>query len=374
MISIAAFSEIVSLIYAAVVSPELWDEAIAHIHRAFATPTVAVGQVLSTGLAFADGSSRSVVGVFPPGVGRSYSEHYCRLDYVLDAVDRGPVGVLRTGTEVIAPHNRTEFYADFLRANELGDGLLVRLTNDVRPTSLMVAGSLGSEAFDTEDRTTLLTLLVPHLQQALRAQNGLSNLSSRAADLTQALDSVDHAIVVARSEGRIVHANAAAERLLREGDGLATQAGRLVVSAPHLRAGVEALLRGALSGDALGVRQGGSLACARPSGKRPYAVHVLPLNHHGAEFTPRGPTAMLVIVDPERRPMPAAERLRQLFGLTKTEAAVAQLVVNGHGLGPIGEQLVLSRDTVKTHLRSVFNKTGTHRQAELVRLLLAITV
>jgi DNA-binding CsgD family transcriptional regulator len=83
---------------------------------------------------------------------------------------------------------------------------------------------------------------------------------------------------------------------------------------------------------------------------------------------------MVVIVDPERRPIPAPDMLRQLFGLTKSEAAIAHLVLNGEGLGPIEEQLLLSRDTVKTHLRNVFQKTGTHRQAELVRLLLAIAV
>jgi DNA-binding CsgD family transcriptional regulator len=135
---------------------------------------------------------------------------------------------------------------------------------------------------------------------------------------------------------------------------------------------MEALLHVALSGDALGVRHGGSLACPRPSGKRPYAIHVLPLNSPGAELPSRGPLAMVVIVDPERRPLPALDLLRQIYGLTRTEAAVAQLVLNGEGLGPIGEQLLLSRDTVKTHLRNVFNKTQTHRQAELVRLLLAI--
>lgn len=83
---------------------------------------------------------------------------------------------------------------------------------------------------------------------------------------------------------------------------------------------------------------------------------------------------MVLIVDPERRPVLASDMLRQLFGLTKAETAVAQLALKGEGLGPIGEQLQLSRDTVKTHLGNVFCKTGTHRQAELVRLLLAVTV
>jgi DNA-binding CsgD family transcriptional regulator len=48
------------------------------------------------------------------------------------------------------------------------------------------------------------------------------------------------------------------------------------------------------------------------------------------------------------------------------------MVTRGEGLKPIADELSLSLATVKTHLRHVFDKTGTHRQAELVRLLLTI--
>jgi DNA-binding CsgD family transcriptional regulator/PAS domain-containing protein len=372
MIAIAAFSEMVSLIYAAAVSPELWDEAVANIHQALAAATIGIGQARCSTLAFADGVSRSMTGNLDPEADRAYGEHFGRLDYVLQAVERGPVGVLHTGTELITPRTHTEFYADWIRPNGLGDGIFVRLTESAKPTSFVVAGSQGSEAFDTEERTTLLTLLVPHLRQALRTQNSLSDLARRAGELTEALDSLDHAIVTVTSQSHIAYANAAAERLLRNGDGLISQAGHLVGSVPQTRARMEALLHVALRGDALDVRHGGSFACPRPSGKRPYAIHVLPLTSPGTEFASRGPIAMVVIVDPDRRPVPALDILRQVYGLTKTEAAVAQLVLNGEGLGPISEQLRLSRDTVKTHLRNVFNKTQTHRQAELVRLLLAI--
>ena len=47
--------------------------------------------------------------------------------------------------------------------------------------------------------------------------------------------------------------------------------------------------------------------------------------------------------------------------------------LDGEGLRPIGEQPALSGDTVKTHLRNVFHTTCSHRQAERVRLLLAVT-
>jgi DNA-binding CsgD family transcriptional regulator len=58
--------------------------------------------------------------------------------------------------------------------------------------------------------------------------------------------------------------------------------------------------------------------------------------------------------------------------LTNAEADVALRVVRGDGLKPISADLALSMATVKTHLHHIFDKTDTHRQAELVRLLLAI--
>lgn len=374
MITIAAFSEMLSIIYAAAVNPELWDEVMGHIHQAFATSNVAVGQVRSTTLVFADGVSRSMTGSLSAEAEQAYGEHYARYDYVLQAVERGPVGVLRTGTELITPRTHSEFYADWVRPNGLGDGMFVRLTADVRPTSFLIAGTPGSEPFDDEERTQLFTMLVPHIRQALDAQSGLSSLPRHTGGLAEALDAVEHGIIIVASDLILLHVNDAAERLLREGDGLVSHAGALSAAAPHMRRRLTAMLQFALSGDAFGIRHGGSLACHRPSGRRPYAIHVLPITPQGNGFPSRGPTAMVLIVDPERRPMPAPDMLRQLFGLTRTEAAVAQLVLNGEGLGPIGEQLQLSRDTVKTHLHSIFRKTGVHRQAELVRLLTAVTV
>ncbi|HYO01014.1 MAG TPA: helix-turn-helix transcriptional regulator [Mycobacterium sp.] len=81
---------------------------------------------------------------------------------------------------------------------------------------------------------------------------------------------------------------------------------------------------------------------------------------------------MLVIVDTELELEPSAALLRRLYGLTRSEAEVALIVSRGQGLTPIADELSLSLATVKSHLQHVFRKTGAHRQAELVRLLLAI--
>jgi DNA-binding CsgD family transcriptional regulator len=77
--------------------------------------------------------------------------------------------------------------------------------------------------------------------------------------------------------------------------------------------------------------------------------------------------------EPGQQLEPPTRLLERVYGLTNAEADVALRVLRGDGLKPVCEELSLSMATVKTHLQHVFDKTDTHRQAELVRLLLTIT-
>jgi DNA-binding CsgD family transcriptional regulator len=61
--------------------------------------------------------------------------------------------------------------------------------------------------------------------------------------------------------------------------------------------------------------------------------------------------------------------LCDLFGLTSREAAIAMLLADGHGLEEIARRLRMAIGTARNHLKSVFEKTDTTRQAELVALL-----
>lgn len=82
--------------------------------------------------------------------------------------------------------------------------------------------------------------------------------------------------------------------------------------------------------------------------------------------------ATVVVIDPETDSATPAELLRRRFGLTAGETSVALMVLHGGGVKAIAEGLSVSPATVKTHLQHIFDKTGTHRQAELVRLLLSL--
>ena len=57
--------------------------------------------------------------------------------------------------------------------------------------------------------------------------------------------------------------------------------------------------------------------------------------------------------------------------LTNMEAQVALRIVRGNDLKQVSDELSVSVATVRTHLQHAFDKTGTHRQAELVGFVLA---
>ncbi|MDT5076915.1 MAG: hypothetical protein QOJ80_1552, partial [Mycobacterium sp.] len=167
----------------------------------------------------------------------------------------------------------------------------------------------------------------------------------------------------------VVHLNSAAQRILTSGAGFCLRSSTLEATHTPTNTELQGSNAGVCTEPRNGSRGGVSFACGRPSGKHPYVVHVLPL---ATAEDPSVGRALVMILDPEQDVEPPKMLMRRLFGLTNAEAEVALRVVRGDGLKPISEDLALSTTTIKTHLHHIFDKTDTHRQAELVRLLLAI--
>lgn len=81
---------------------------------------------------------------------------------------------------------------------------------------------------------------------------------------------------------------------------------------------------------------------------------------------------MLFVVDPASRSSIPVAQMMNAYGLTQAEARVALTASSGSTIIETAQLLGLSPNTVKTHLRRVFAKTATGRQAELARLIAAI--
>ena len=76
----------------------------------------------------------------------------------------------------------------------------------------------------------------------------------------------------------------------------------------------------------------------------------------------------MIVVDPELSAAPPFEALKALYGLTAAEARLTCGLLKGERLEDYAERTGISMNTARTHLKAVFAKTNTDRQADLVRL------
>src|SRR3954454_13397801 len=191
-------------------------------------------------------------------------------------------------------------------------------------------------------------------------------LGSEALDIA-VTNGLDVAVLLVDSALHLRLVSRAGTEMLRAADGLALERDRLACAdrAAHRR--LRQLVAVAADPD----RPVGSVAVPRPSGARPYLLTVMPLRDERAWLgTPRACALVLAIDAACCRPA-SAERLCERYRLTATEARTALALLDAERLQDVAERLGVSLPTVRTTLQRVFNKTDTHRQPELVWLLLA---
>lgn len=355
MITIEQFSRIVTAVHDAAVEPARWVDAMSLTRTALNGS----GCGLITG-----GLDRDIASCSVPDTEalETYAARFRSLDYVLDAVESGPLGLVHSGERLVALNPRSEFHADWMRRFAMDDGVFVRLTGGSRPRTFLVAAPRRAESFATAENVRAINALVPHLQMALRTQQSLADLRTDALTGLHPVDTFTAPAAVVGADMTVKHLNSAADALLRCSTAIVVRSGRVHLSSPS----ADITFRRAVSRAGGPTRIGHAFAVPRAESIRPLIVHALPLTM-GDERC-----ALVVVVNPDLHREPPKSVLQQLFSLTDSEAEVALRISRGRGLSDIADELSLSTATVKTHLQHVYQKTDTHRQSELTRLVLTL--
>jgi DNA-binding CsgD family transcriptional regulator len=175
--------------------------------------------------------------------------------------------------------------------------------------------------------------------------------------------------------GQLVFANTCAEALLREGRVVRQRDGALEPVDPRERPAFARLLRETAAAarsvvdlpvrSELALRAGGAHASHMATF---LPVRLAPVANHGP--TPEV-AVYLQRTDVDRAANLDPAVLRRLFGLTPSEARLAVLLAQGHDVANAAREMGQRLNTTRCMLKSVFAKTGTHRQAELLSLVLS---
>jgi DNA-binding CsgD family transcriptional regulator len=215
-----------------------------------------------------------------------------------------------------------------------------------------------------------LDLIAPHVRRAVLIGKMVDIRKAETAALADVTDGLGAGVFLLDVDARIVHANAAGHAFLRAGDFLRTIGGRLIIAdAPTDQTLREIVAHAGTGVDALGVK-GIAVPLPAADGGR-FVAHVLPLTtgrRRGTAANYDAIAALFVRKATLDMPSPSGV-IATTYKLTPTELRVLLAIVEIGGVPEVAAALGIAETTVKTHLGRLFDKTGTRRQADLVKLV-----
>jgi DNA-binding CsgD family transcriptional regulator len=293
---------------------------------------------------------------------KEYSEYWWQHNiWLTTGTEKGLFvkGAILIGTEHVstAELKRTAFYRDFLvtmPAEHLMTATMLESSNafETPPMTLNFFRPPGDAAFNQADADAL-RLLYPHIQRAFSLHWEWRSMREQLVTYHASLDSMDFGVMFINPARRVQHANRTAKSLAAD---------IMLNGLPTTGAVAQCI-------DAAAKGEGG----AAVFGKARTMLLTLPVS--APVRNTAGETrasVMLILVDPEKRPDAAAEFVSNAFTLSKAEARLIPLLLQGKTPAEIAQTLKLKLPTVRSQLSNIFAKTGTTRQQELIRLLGAL--
>jgi DNA-binding CsgD family transcriptional regulator len=353
-------SPLVDEIYTAALDPGYWPRVLACLADTFGCSPAHLAE---DNFAMTEGRMLSFGA--DPNYERLYAEHYVNCNVLWQRMLKGPLDGVMTSRTVISrdEFRRSEFYNDFLSpqgAEELLISVVLKQADRVDTVILARPERLG--AWQPEHMQALAAL-TPHFRRALQVNRSLGELRIVHDLVGAALHRLQHAVVLVGAQGRVLFANRAAEAMLGDAAGLSMREGRVAAGQLSNDAALVRLIAHAAQN-----RTGGSLVITR-DGRPSLTVIAVPPSAEACGMFCDPPGAILFVKDMERPATQSLARFARHFELTPAEAAVVDEVARGDGITALAKRLGISRTTARTHVQHVFQKTGTHRQAELIRLM-----
>ncbi|MEZ4217763.1 MAG: hypothetical protein R3E88_14865 [Myxococcota bacterium] len=319
----------------AAVSRELGGaHCIAWVEPGLGAPTAASTEAVRERLAAYDGSP---------------SDH--EVDYW--RVSRFPIGEVWS-TDVAEARGLPRLRQTVLDPLDMREGLVVGVP--LASDRASIVGQLcvfpNGDAKPGHEAVALLEELAPWLVHAARATARQRALTATSSALSRSIDRLRIGVVLLDDDGHVVLANRSAVAILEGADGSSfVAATALGARRERMQQAVARLLdsHGSVTGHV-----------------RPH-VSVSRLAPPDELATFMGATTAVFIPDPATVEVELVEPLRKHYGLTPAEARLAALLASDFTLDEAAEHLGLTVGTVRTRLKRLFEKTGTNRQASLVR-------
>ena len=365
MISTEELSELLATLYSAPLEPQKWQS---FLDRLCCLTNTASSYMLGVHPEYGNVTLAGGGLDFNPETMRLYNEHYGASDpYAAPALAKPRVGIVQA-EELVSRANlhRSELYNEVLHPYHLEYMILLSCGNLKEFGVFPLWRSPEQGPWDTASIHLIKTLL-PHLQTALRLRTKVIACNASELFSETALDTMSIAAFLVNSKGHIRHMNHLAASHLETAQCLRLHKGKLVSNEPPAPPTLEQLIAQATSssGHSLVNAPGGSLKLSH------FNVTVVPAPERNG-ISGSESYALVFVTDPRTPAKSRALVMRQLYGLTPSEARVADHLLDGFEVRDAAAQLDITLETCRFHIKRVLAKTGTRRQSELIRLMLSL--
>jgi DNA-binding CsgD family transcriptional regulator/PAS domain-containing protein len=309
---------------------------------------------------------------------QDYRDHFIHIDPLNAALINKPVGTMGTTPQIMpmSKFTNTEYYNDYARPHDTYYAAGGFIARDHTCTALLgVQRSRKMGCFEPVELQQL-TLLSSHLQRAFQLGRHIGQLQQQSQAAEQIMEQRPYGVIFLDEFHRPAFLNRRAETLIRLHPQLDIRDGQLITNTSERTMRLHKLIGEAVNtalGNGLGV--GGTLQLpATASIEVALTLIITPLRLSTETFGLSGPrfAAALFICSPSEHQEINLLLLQDLYELTPAEARLAVELANGYPLEAISERFGISKHTARTQLKTIFLKTGTRRQAELIKLLLTL--
>lgn len=362
------FSQILDAVYDTVASFDRWSGALERIGEAFGC---SYAGLIDRNLNTLEGRAVAF-GVDGPSQ-REYFEVWSTRDVLRQWTPAYRAGMVETDHDILPRKEllASDYYNGFMKPRDMH--AVMRMTLVAEPghrriISMSRPASLGDYARDEVEQCRRL---MPHLQRAVHVMQRVEESNTVLSGFSGVLEQSPTGVLLLDRTGKLLFANRAARAMAATGDGFMLRADGVAAANTRDDGALQRLIAAATG--RLGrpeAARGGVMRLARKSGKPDFAIAGAPLDAE-AFSQETGPAAFVLITDPDAATAPKP-LMRELFGLTDAEARVAERLMQGDTPEQAAIVLGVKTSTARWHLASLYRKTGTSRQAQLVRLLMSV--
>lgn len=308
-------------------------------------------------------------------VERLYVEEYGFRDERLPRLRDLPYARLTHNLQIYTAQERrtSAVYYSFLPRVGSNNQLNVRLDGH-HDTDIVWAVTKPAGRDWTSDQAAFLEHLLPHVAHFVRVRQALAAADARDSSLSGLLERAGLGVLFLDRQGRVLEVNGRARALLATGHTLAECDGRLRASWRDDEARLGRLLSACCEDGVGGTMTLRSAVNGNGAGAGPLVLHACPVPPDLSSFDSRGIAAQVLLTEPEAGPTVDPRLVAEAYDLTRTESQVAALLAEGRTVAEIVASTGRKESTVRWHVRNLHSKLGVHRQADLVRLVLATTV